>query len=69
MLGNIDSSDGRMDRASISGSVHAGLVPGRVKTNDFKTGIHIFSASHPTLKRKCGKHASKYACSVVEKCI
>ena len=43
-----------MVRAPASGIVGLGLIPSRVKTNDFEIGIHSFPASHSALTGQCG---------------
>ena len=50
-----NSSDGRAVRASASGAIDLGLIPSQ--TNDFKIGIHSFSAGRSALKGQCGKQA------------
>ena len=38
---------GRVDRASVTEAVDSSSIPGRVKTNTIKFGIHSFSAVKP----------------------
>ena len=56
------SSDGRVVRACATGAVDLGLIPSRVKPNDFEIGIHSFSAGRSALKGQCGEQAGKFTC-------
>ena len=56
-----------MVRASASEAVDLGLIPSRVKTNDFKIGIHSFPAGRSALKEQCGEQAGKFSCGAVRK--
>ena len=45
-----NQSDGRVDRASASGSVDSGFDYQSSQTNDLKIGIHSFPTTHSALK-------------------
>ena len=59
-----DSSDGRVVRASASGTVNLGLIPTWVKPMTLKL---VFTASRSALKGQRGEQAGKFTCCAVEK--
>ena len=47
-------SDGQMNGASTSGSIHSGFDSDSGQTNDVKIGIHSFPVWRSALKGHCG---------------
>ena len=59
--------DGQVVRASASEAVDLGVIPSRVKTNNFQVAIHRFPAGRSALKGQCGDQAGKFTCCAVGK--
>ena len=62
-----NSSDGGVGESVRLGSSTLGLNSESGQTNDFKIGIHSFSAGRSALKGQCAKQARKFTCCAVGK--